>query len=68
MERQPAFVETHVSAIMTRNPKATRPEELAAAAVFQMESFGIMALPVVDEEQRLCGIVHLHDLLRAGAA
>jgi arabinose-5-phosphate isomerase len=68
MERETAFFETPVSAIMTRNPKATRPEELAAAAVFQMESFGIMALPVVDEEQRLCGIVHLHDLLRAGAA
>jgi Mg/Co/Ni transporter MgtE len=26
-----------------------------------------MALPVVDQDQHLLGIVHLHDLLRAGA-
>jgi arabinose-5-phosphate isomerase len=32
-----------------------------------METYGIMALPVVDAEKRLLGIVHLHDLLRAGA-
>jgi arabinose-5-phosphate isomerase len=32
-----------------------------------MERHGIMALPVVDEKQVLVGVVHLHDLLRAGA-
>ena len=41
--------------------------ELASAAVHLMEKHGIMALPVVDEEGRLEGIVHLHDLMRAGA-
>ncbi len=68
MERETDFFDTSVATVMTRNPRSTRPDELAAAAVFQMESFGIMALPVVDEDQRLLGIVHLHDLLRAGAA
>jgi arabinose-5-phosphate isomerase len=68
MEREADFFDTPVAAVMTRNPRSTRPKELAAAAVYQMESFGIMALPVVDDEQRLVGIVHLHDLLRAGAA
>jgi arabinose-5-phosphate isomerase len=33
-----------------------------------METYGIMAMPVLDHEDRLVGIVHLHDLLRAGAA
>jgi arabinose-5-phosphate isomerase len=33
-----------------------------------MEEYGIMALPVVDDDERLCGIVHLHDLMRSGAA
>jgi arabinose-5-phosphate isomerase len=33
-----------------------------------MEQHGIMALPVLDDAQRVVGIVHLHDLLRAGAA
>lgn len=67
MERETEFFETPVAEVMTRDPRATRPDELAAAAVFQMESYGIMALPVVDEERRLLGIVHLHDLMRAGA-
>jgi len=52
---------------MNQNPKLTSPDALAAAAVYQMETHGIMALPVVDDERRLLGIVHLHDLLRAGA-
>jgi len=68
MEREQEFFDTPVAAVMTRTPRTTRPDELAAAAVFQMESHGIMALPVIDEERRLIGIVHLHDLLRAGAA
>lgn len=67
MEREDDFFDIPVSAVMTRHPKSIRPEELAAAAVFQMESFGIMALPVVAAGEHLVGIVHLHDLLRAGA-
>jgi arabinose-5-phosphate isomerase len=31
-----------------------------------MEQHGIMALPVIEEHDRLVGIVHLHDLMRAG--
>jgi len=31
-----------------------------------MEQYGITALIVVDEERRPIGIIHLHDLLRAG--
>jgi CBS-domain-containing membrane protein len=30
-----------------------------------MERHGIMAMPVLDAEQRMVGMVHLHDLLRA---
>jgi arabinose-5-phosphate isomerase len=32
-----------------------------------MEQFGVMALPVLDAEQALVGVIHLHDLMRAGA-
>ncbi|HEX9105598.1 MAG TPA: CBS domain-containing protein, partial [Longimicrobiales bacterium] len=67
MEREENFLGLPVSGVMNRNPKLTSPDALAAAAVFQMETHGIMALPVVDEAHRLLGIVHLHDLLRAGA-
>jgi arabinose-5-phosphate isomerase len=32
-----------------------------------MEKHGIMALPVLDGGRKVVGIVHLHDLMRAGA-
>ncbi|HTL95852.1 MAG TPA: CBS domain-containing protein [Gemmatimonadaceae bacterium] len=31
-----------------------------------MEKFGIMAMPVLDGDERMVGMVHLHDLMRAG--
>ena len=67
MEREERFLEVPVSRVMNPSPKVIRPEALGAAAVFQMEHHGIMALPVVDQDERLIGIVHLHDLLRANA-
>jgi arabinose-5-phosphate isomerase len=67
MEREEQFFNVPVGEVMTRTPKVARPDMLAAAAVFQMETHGIMALPVVDEVGRLVGLVHLHDLLRANA-
>ncbi len=54
--------------VMTRDAKVTRAEALAAAAIHQMENHGIVALPVVDDADRLIGIIHLHDCLRAGVA
>jgi len=42
--------------------------ELGSAAVRRMEAHGVMALPVKDDEKKLVGIVHLHDLMRSGAA
>jgi arabinose-5-phosphate isomerase len=68
MEREDDVFRVPVVAVMTQSPKTSRPDELASAAVYRMEQYGIMALPVVDDSGRLCGVVHLHDLLRAGAA
>jgi len=67
MERDPGFLDASVDGVMTRTPKLARVGQLASAAVHTMEKHGIMALPVVDEEDRLKGIVHLHDLMRSGA-
>jgi arabinose-5-phosphate isomerase len=33
-----------------------------------METHGIMAMPVLDDAERVVGVVHLHDLLRARVA
>jgi arabinose-5-phosphate isomerase len=32
-----------------------------------MERHGIMAMPVLSDDGRIVGVVHLHDLMRAGA-
>ena len=67
MERTDTFLDIPVRDVMTRTPKATAPEELGSAAVSLMERHGIMALPVLDSQKRVVGIVHLHDLMKAGA-
>ena len=53
--------------IMTRNPKVVAPNMLASAALEVLNSSRITALFVVDKGVPV-GIVHIHDLLRAGVA
>ena len=67
MEREEHFFPISVSQVMTKTPRTTEPDQLAAAAVGVMERAGVMALPVVDDDGRVVGMVHLHDLMRAGA-
>jgi arabinose-5-phosphate isomerase len=53
--------------IMTKKPKSVAPEMLASAALEMLNAARITALFVVDKG-RPVGIVHVHDLLRAGVA
>jgi arabinose-5-phosphate isomerase len=53
--------------IMTKKPKVVTPSTLASAALALLNSSRITALFVVDKG-RPVGIVHVHDLLRAGVA
>lgn len=56
--------------LMKRSPRRIRRHELAAAALQVMEQFAITSLFVFDDDlsRSPCGIVHIHDLLRAGIA
>jgi len=47
---------------MTRQPKTIRSGEFATAALNIMEQKRITSLVVLDDEDRVAGIVHLHDL------
>jgi len=67
MEHTDAFLDLPVGDVMTKTPKATTAGTLAGAAIALMERHGIMALPVLDGGNRVIGMVHLHDLMRAGA-
>jgi len=55
-----------VSQLMTRNPKVGRPDMMAVKALEILEMFKIIELPVVDENHRPVGMIHLHDITRAG--
>ena len=66
VERDPDFHRVAVREVMTGTPKTIGPDELAAAAVGLMRR-GVIAMPVVDETSAIVGVVHLHDLMRAGA-
>jgi arabinose-5-phosphate isomerase len=67
LERQHDVLSVKVATVMTTSPRTAEDHELGSAVVHRMETFGIMAMPVVDAAKRLVGVVHLHDLMRAGA-
>ena len=56
--------------IMNRTPKTIGPEALAEEALRAMNTSTrpVTALFVVDESRMVHGILHIHDLLRAGLA
>lgn len=67
MERdETGWFDVPVDRVMTRDPLTARADERGSAVIHRMEEKGVMAAPVVDEEGRLAGVVHLHDLMRAG--
>jgi arabinose-5-phosphate isomerase len=51
---------------MTQNPVTVAPHEAATAALALMETRRITALLVPDENGKLIGVLHLHDLWRLG--
>jgi arabinose-5-phosphate isomerase len=59
-------LETPVRELMTRDPKTVGERSLGAEAVATMERYSVTALFIVDEDGRPRGVLHLHDLLRAG--
>jgi arabinose-5-phosphate isomerase len=60
------FSKVTAGALASRHPKLIGPDELAAKAVEMMERYAITTLVVADNEKRIVGIAHLHDLLKHG--
>lgn len=52
--------------VMTINPKTVQADDFAATALHYMEKFSITTLPVVDNNNNPIGVVHIHDILKAG--
>jgi arabinose-5-phosphate isomerase len=66
-ERDSRFLDRPVAEVMTHDAKTAAPDDLAGAAVGLMQRHGIIVLPVVENGGAIVGVVHLHDLMRAGA-
>lgn len=60
----------HVTAadLMSRNPKTIDGKALAARALAEMERYSITSLFVLGRARKPLGVIHMHDLLKAGIA
>jgi arabinose-5-phosphate isomerase len=61
------LLDQRVEDVMTSSPKTVRPDQLISETLEILNSRKVTALFAI-EDQRPVGIIHVHDLLRAGAA
>jgi len=66
VERTDDIFSLKAGGVMTKSPKTIDADDLAAKALNLMESYSITSLVVTDERKQPVGIVHLHDILKAG--
>lgn len=66
MEHEENVFPVSVKTVMNTHPKVAQAEELGSAVVYRMETYGIISMPVLGDADRVVGVVHLHDLMRAG--
>ena len=64
---RPDLLESRVDDVMTRNPKTVRPDQLVSELLEMLNATKITSVFVVEAGVPI-GVVHLHDLLRTGAA
>jgi arabinose-5-phosphate isomerase len=57
---------TKASEFMTANPKIIESEALATKALQIMEQYSITSILSINDKKEPMGIIHLHDLLKAG--
>jgi arabinose-5-phosphate isomerase len=61
------LLDQSVDEVMTRGPKTVRPDQLISETLEILNSMKVTALFAVDGGKPV-GVIHVHDLLRAGAA
>jgi arabinose-5-phosphate isomerase len=66
VERTDDIFSLRAGQVMTENPKTINSNELAAKALNLMESYSITSLIITNGKREPIGIVHLHDILKAG--
>ncbi len=67
LARDDFSIENEVLSIATTNPKTITDENMLATEVLNMiEKNKIQLLVIVDDKQKISGVVHIHDLVEAG--
>jgi arabinose-5-phosphate isomerase len=66
LERDPKLLTRAAGDCSHANPRTIGAEELASIALARMEEWKITSLFILDENGRLSGALHMHDLLSAG--
>lgn len=69
LEKNDNFLSLSIEEVMTKHPCLITPDKLAAEALHVMEKHEphpITVLPVVDEEGKAVGMIHITDLLKQG--
>lgn len=64
--RHTTIADSTIEDAMTINPQTTSPDTPAYDALNIMEKYQITVLPVADCSGKICGILHLHDILGKG--
>lgn len=57
---------TLIATEMTKNPKTLPPHLLAIESFSLMEKYKITSMVITDNTKKVCGVIHLHDILKAG--
>jgi arabinose-5-phosphate isomerase len=66
MERTADPLRLDARELMTRHPKTVELATPAVEALVLMEKYSITSLLIVDADARPIGVLHVHDLLKAG--
>lgn len=65
----PKALESSIQMLMTRNPRYISSEEMAYQALSVMEAdqlHPVTALPVIDSNHRVVGLIKMHDIVQSG--
>ena len=65
-KNSPDIFNTNAEAIMSKSPKIIGKDALAAKALQIMEKHSITSLITINGNETPTGIIHLHDILKAG--
>jgi arabinose-5-phosphate isomerase len=62
LQRSPNPLRMVAGECMTRTPQTLAEDDLATAALARMEALKITSLVIIDDQRRLLGVIHIHDL------